>query len=188
MKVHYSTPYGLDGNIGKAYNEYVRTLPADDWVCLRDGDTMFLHPEWGRQVQAIAERAQEEQYSLLGCKTNRLRSGFQMMPGMEHVSDMKHHHYVADEAYNVFGPEIYEVYNVLAAFFWLMPVKVVQDNPFPENTIHFDSIYCRHLYSNGHKLGLAVGLYVYHLYRIWSNHKDLGYDYQHLLPNKQHKQ
>jgi hypothetical protein len=50
LKIFYSNPFDLDKNIGKAYNEYLASINAndDDWIVLQDGDILYLTPDWGK--------------------------------------------------------------------------------------------------------------------------------------------
>lgn len=45
--IWYFKPYADDKNLGRAYNQYCRLVPDDDWICLMDGDSMFLNSNWG---------------------------------------------------------------------------------------------------------------------------------------------
>lgn len=50
IKIWYFTPYSLEKAIGKAYNEYCKIVPKDDWICLMDGDAMFLQSNFGHII------------------------------------------------------------------------------------------------------------------------------------------
>src|SRR5699024_9945471 len=52
-KVFYSTPWRSDKNIGGANNEFISMLPDDSWVCIMDGDAMWLRPDWGKCVEQV---------------------------------------------------------------------------------------------------------------------------------------
>ena len=43
--IHYITPGHSDKNYGKAINDTIRHLPDNDWICLRDIDTMPAYHE-----------------------------------------------------------------------------------------------------------------------------------------------
>ena len=45
MKIFQITPYGLDGDLGKAYNDHIKHFPDDSWILVRDEDTMVLTPK-----------------------------------------------------------------------------------------------------------------------------------------------
>jgi len=49
------TPYASDRNLGRAYNEAMDRLRADDWAVFIDHDAMNTTREWGRLIEeAIA--------------------------------------------------------------------------------------------------------------------------------------
>lgn len=43
------TPYALDRNLGRAYNEHMRLLPDDAWAIFVDHDAMHTTRDWYRQ-------------------------------------------------------------------------------------------------------------------------------------------
>ncbi len=180
MKIHYLTPYSIEKNIGKAYNEACELVPDGDWICLRDGDTMFLTPEWGQHIQQIAEVAIQSNYALVGCMTNRLATNSRQIIGEYDNHDIKYHHMGAINRRELYGNEIIDFQHVLAAHFLLFPRSTWDKVKFAEKTVHFDTLFSNSVAKWG-KLGLATGLYIYHMYRIWSDQRQPQYDYQHLI-------
>lgn len=61
----------------------------------------------------------------------------------------------------------------------LFPKRVWNQVKFKENINYFDDEFSKEVIKKGGKLGLMKGLYVYHLYRIWSE-KPIG-DRGHLI-------
>ena len=45
--IHHVVPW-MTGNIGGGLNAAIERLPDDAWICARDGDTLFLMPQWGK--------------------------------------------------------------------------------------------------------------------------------------------
>jgi hypothetical protein len=75
IKVHHITPGQSDLNWGEAINDIIWELPDDDWVCLRDIDTMPLHHRvFFKQCEDIANA---NEFDLVSCMTNRLGVGYQ---------------------------------------------------------------------------------------------------------------
>lgn len=182
MRIHYLTPYSIEKNIGKAYNEACALIPNGDWICLRDGDTMFLTPEWGEHIYSIAKQAEHDGISLVGCITNRLStSSKQLEPGMYNIHDIKEHVPIAKRLRQEHGSVITPVNYVVSGMFMLMPKETWAMAPFKENTVHFDSIFSNDIARAGGKLGIAKGLYIYHGYRLFSTQKHPQYDYKHLI-------
>lgn len=182
MNINYITPYSVEKNIGKAYNQACERVPEGDWICIRDGDTMFLTPDWGEFIMNIAFRAKSQGYSLIGCMQNRLSTtSQQLVPGAYNQHDIRYHHSVAVNHAAKYGHEIQPFPHVIAGSFMLFPKSTWLMNPFIENTVHFDTGFSNETVRNGGRLGIAPGLYLYHMYRIWSDHAHPQFDYKHLI-------
>lgn len=165
-RVWYSTPFAVDKNIGRAYNEFCDHVPDGDWICLRDGDTMFLHPHWGKQIHDVITGAGRE-YDLMGCITNRLKSTRQLYEGkFSEDSDIMNHKKIADDLYRNKYSSVRNAAHEIAGLFMLFPKVTWKKNPFHENTIHFDSIFSANVLTAGGKVGLLEGLYLFHYYRF----------------------
>jgi len=67
--IWYFTPYATDKNYFKAIDAYMKVVPENDWVCLRDGDTMFLYSDFGHKLQGYIDRYPNT--GLFTCVTNR---------------------------------------------------------------------------------------------------------------------
>src|SRR5437899_11906939 len=78
--IRYITPYSLTKNFGGAINEECDRAGKDDWICLRDGDTMFLRPNWGQKI-ADAIYLHGDHFQLMGCMMNRLNDTHQLYGG-----------------------------------------------------------------------------------------------------------
>ena len=68
MNVRIRTPYSIDKNLGKAYNEEMALIPDGDAACFLDGDMMFTIPDYGH---VINEYANLYPNAVLTCWTNR---------------------------------------------------------------------------------------------------------------------
>lgn len=165
MTIHYLTPYSVEKNIGKAYNEACALIPDGDWICIRDGDTMFLTDHWGSQIEDIVSNNQE--YSLIGCLTNRLRASHQLYHGeFSANSDVLHHQAIAERLHQDHYSEVIETQKGVAGMFMLFPKKIWQRVQFRENSAAFDAFFCREIKKKGEMIGVAQGLYVFHKYRL----------------------
>ena len=67
--IYYITPGHSDKNLGREINNFVKLVNDDDWICLRDIDTMpAYHEKFFEQVEELAK----SDYGLIGCMTNRI--------------------------------------------------------------------------------------------------------------------
>lgn len=157
--IYHITPYN-EGNIGKGLNDHISLLPEDAWICLRDQDTLLFDGS-GALIDAIVE--QNKDYSLIGCMTNRLGTKDQLAPGMMDEENMTKHKQVFLDLFSLI---VSPVSHVLAGVFMLFPKSVwVKVGGFKEQSIHFDQQFTTDVRRKGGKVGLAKGLYVFHLYR-----------------------
>lgn len=176
MNVWYSNPYSTEKNIGKALNEFCALIPDDDWICLQDGDIMYLTPDWGRQIDEVV-KTHGNKFKLFGCVTNRLGRPSQRYQGeFSDNHDVKHHYEIAKQLESEHWSEVEDITKSkrVAGMFMLFPKSLWNKIKFKENRIDFDDCFCVDVLRAGGKLGLMKGLYVYHAYRIWANvpHRD----------------
>lgn len=178
IKVWYSNPYSTEKNIGKALNEFCTNVPDGDWICLQDGDMIYLTPDWGKQIEDVI-RQHGSKYSLFGATTNRLGRDIQRYKGeFSNNHDMKYHHDLAVKLSKEEWATVKPVQKV-AGMLMLFPKSLWNRIKFQENDAAFDDAFSNAVKSMGKKMAVMKGLYVYHLYRIWSD-KPVG-DKTHLL-------
>lgn len=160
INVIYSTPARSDKNIGKAYNDFMETVPAGAWVCLRDGDTMFTTSDWPKHIEdIIAENG--DKYDLIGCKTNRLRGEHQLIDGMFEEDSITAH---INKAKEIRSNEV-EPSKAIAGLCLIFKKDLWNKVKFRQNSITFDTHFCQDAKKVGARIGIATGLYIFHLYR-----------------------
>jgi len=169
--IFHTTPYSITKNIGRAYNEACDLAPDDAWICIRDGDTMFLQPNWGDIIHATV-RDHGEYYALVGCFMNRLADTHQLhQRTFNESSDIKEHMRIAQERHNQYRETIHPINStqIIAGAFMLFPKWVWEKTPFRENRADFDIWFNRDIRSAGSgMIGIIPGLYIFHLYRMWA--------------------
>lgn len=180
--IHYLTPFDTDKNIGRAYNEEIERIGGDDdWFVIRDGDTMFTTPDWGKHISDAIMR-NGDSYGLIGAMTNRIGSGHQCIDGMFDVYDLREHVRtgieVADKSYGV----IEDTDKGVAGFFMAFKKKTWRELKFTEDIKEakiFDTVFYKKVRAAGLKVGLMKGIYLVHLYRILSDNPRM--DTKHLI-------
>lgn len=175
MIIHYITPFSTSNNIGKEYNERISELPSDSYVCLRDGDTMFLTPDWGNQIDAIIKDNQH--YDVITCKTNRIGLDDLVALGMDN-SDMSKQIECATTVWDLFKTAVSPT-PIAPGMLMIFHKSLWLKHKFVEKSIIFDKQFSDAVIKGGGKIGVALGLYVFHLYR-W-NSKAPKSDIKHLL-------
>lgn len=169
MNIFYITPYTSERNrhgfpnIGGAINSNISTLPDNCHICLRDGDTMFLTSDWGTQIEQIIEANPD--YDLITCMTNRLGVKEQLINGQFTEGDISHQIEVAKTSWQDHGTTV--IPTRLAAGLCMIFHKSLWSKVggFPEFDITFDRVFSQKVIKAGRKIGIAKGLYIFHLYR-----------------------
>lgn len=176
MAIHYISPYSTTKNIGGAINDAINALnvPDSDWIVHLDQDAMWLLPDSKARLERILSTTD---YDILGPVTNRLAMPYQLASGMFDVTDIKIHFEVAKKLES----DIVEPYpHVLAAFCLCFRISTwKQLGGFKQNDVTFDLMFSLMAHKAKMKLGLMVGIYIFHSYRIWSD--NAKNDIKHLL-------
>lgn len=166
LEVFFISPYH-EANIGKGINRSIELLPDNSWICLTDSDTMFLLPTSQRLIFDIIKNNSD--YDLIGCTTNRLGSAYQCYNNkMSEISDINYHKYIADKCAKKYGTTVEETSEneVIAGCLMLFRKSLWNEIKFEERSIQLDIIFNKELRKRNKKIGLAKGLYVFHMYRL----------------------
>src|SRR5690606_33279216 len=170
--IHYLTPYDSGKNIGKAYNEAIERIGDDnDWIVVRDGDTLFPTPQWGKHIEDALMKVGDH-YQLIGAMTNRIGSEHQRVPGMFEVWDMREHVKKAQELQEKHYADVEETDKGVAGFFLAFRKKTWKQIKFTENpneARRFDTVFYKAVRAAKMRVGIMKGLYIVHLYRPLSS-------------------
>lgn len=170
--IHYISPYSTTTppNIGGAINAAIRQLsPADDdWIVHVDQDVCFLRPDTKAQIEQVLAATD---YDVLGCLTNRLSGNHQLYAREFNASsDMLEHIAIANHCHERHYGQVVETDINLAAFLMAFRVRTWKSvGGFREHSIRFDSEFTDAVQGKGGRLGIMQGVYVFHLYRMWSD-------------------
>lgn len=176
--IHYISPFSVTKNIGKAINDAIIQLNAndEDWICHLDQDVMWLLPDSKTQLEHILNNTN---CHVLGPLTNRLAQGYQLVPNMFDKFDIRDHIACATELRANYST-VKEVSCVLAGFCLCFKVSTWKTiGGFVENSLQFDSQFSIATQRKGFKKGIMAGLYVFHGYRMWSDNPKT--DIKHLI-------
>jgi len=181
MNIFYLSPYSPnenpnDNNIGGVYNYQISCLPDDAWICLLDHDAMFLRSDTKRQIHEIVSR---NEYDVYGCVTNRLASTYQLYNGeFSEETDILKHIEIANELHRDYYGQVHPSTEILAGVCLIFSKATWSKvGGFKENSIRLDIEFCEDVMKFG-KIGLMLGVYIFHLYRMGS--KNPKFDIGHL--------
>lgn len=176
INVHHITPGRSDKNLGLSINQIIQGLPDDDWICLRDIDTIpMYHEKFFIQCEELAESGKADLY---GCMTNRLGLPYQVVEGMYNETDISVHRATAMQLYKDYGNEVEILNETIAGLFMLFSKQTwLKVGGYPQGKIYdntgmVDWKFCKAIKREGLKIGLAKGVYLFHWYRMDKDRKD----------------
>jgi hypothetical protein len=177
IKVHHITPARSDKNFGKAINDLIKDLPEEDWICLRDIDTLPVnHVAFIKQCETIAK---ENKADLISCMTGRLGLTYQLVDGVMSDNDSISKEIKKAEMLNTrFGCSVDIIEDTVAGVMMLFPKSLWESvGGFKQGGIliegsMLDYHFCMAAKKLGYKIGIAKGVYLFHLYRWGKNRKD----------------
>lgn len=165
MEIRHITPFSTSLNIGGEYNKCISELPNDCWVVVRDGDTMFLTPDWGKQIEEIITANPD--YDLITCMTNRIGiPDLCVKSQMFDEPDIRLHIDLALSASRGCRTLVEPTHCAPGMLMIFHKSVWVKAGGFEENTIFFDKRFSKAVTKYGGKIGVARGLYILHLYRF----------------------
>lgn len=172
IKIWDICPFSSKKELGKCHNEFISLIPKDDYVLIRDPDTMYLHPHQRTWIEEIVEKHGNE-WDLLGCMTNRVGvhnqcygSNFVLHRERDVIfneTDIKQH-FLLEKDCRSMGNTISET-NLIAGFFMLFKRSLWDKIKFEEG-IDFDIKFCNAVKKAGGKIGIMHGIYLWHSYRL----------------------
>jgi hypothetical protein len=177
MRVFIRTPYSLEKNLGKAYNEEMAMIPDGDAACFIDGDCMFLNSNYGTILHNYAN---EHQDSILTCWINRIHplATGQLFPG---IADWTVQQCLeqADKIKDLTCTTL--LTGSVSGTLMIVPKKIWDRYKFCEvntyrpsepNLLGCDNHYTNLVRGNGVKVKRMNGLLIYHQYRLLTGKKD----------------
>lgn len=164
VQIRFIQPFSQSKNIGFEYNQCISELPDDCYVVLRDMDTLPLRSDWGNQIYKVIEA--NPAYQIIGCMTNRLRAPYQLVKGkFSDDPDISNHIEIANQLWDEKGTLVTEV-PLVAGMCMIFHKSICEQIKFDENTIFFDKRFCEQARKLKMKIGVARGVYLFHLYRF----------------------
>ena len=152
--------------LGDAYNKFMELLPNDnDWACLIDHDVMFTRKNWFHQLNDIIKKHPE--YDCFVAMTNRIGSPWQKRGDLKNSNDIIEHRKLGekiqkeqyDKVVNPPGKSLFSGFLILVKKgIW----KKVKFGFGQDGSAGVDNEFHKRLKHAGFKVGLMLGVYVYH--------------------------
>lgn len=165
------TPYSLDKNLGKAYNEAAAMITTE-WICFIDHDVMFLRPDAIKMMHSYAELYPDT--GLFTCFTNRIHplAKDQLLDNVSDHDGIRHHQMIAGDRISYF-PNVTSIEHEISGFLMLFKKSTWEKIKFVESgeCLGVDNDFSRKILEAAMEILRMDGLYVWHSYRL-NNIKD----------------
>ena len=181
MRVHIRTPYSIEKNLGKAYNEEMAMIPEGDAACFIDGDVCFLTPDYGHILNHYHKSYPN---AVLTCWTNRIHqlSKGQLYDTLSNGDDIRSCiQYAKKLADAGFCDSLSEITGPVSGFLLVIPksvwhkIKFTETNnyrPGEPNLLGVDNDFTNKVRAAGIPILRMNGLLVWHSYRLLTGSKE----------------
>lgn len=168
--LYFVTPYHK-GDLGFGYNDILKKFKHDDWVCVMDGDVMFLNNDFGEQILNVIKKNPEA--GIITCLTNRIGSQSQLYNEiMSEEGDIRKHKIIANDLHEKNYEKVTKIDEPISGFLLCFQISTFKKaGMFDSGILHID----RHFANRVRELGKPIlrmdGLYVLHYYRLNEGHR-----------------
>lgn len=169
MKIHVCTPFDVDKNLAKAYNEAFENCPDDDWLCVIDYDVCFLTPN---SIPIMYEYIKSyPDAGMFVCRTNRIHrlQLCQLADDVPSDNDSIGYWMQRAEEAEKWKGIVSNVTGPVSGFLMLVSKKTWMENKIPENLskcLGVDNQFSKSVLSSGKRILCMEGLLVWHTYRL----------------------
>jgi RNase P subunit RPR2 len=185
--IWFFTPYSFNQRLFDSMDKYMNLVSDEnDWICFLDGDTAFLLPNFGHQIQTYITKFPDT--GLFTCYASRCHYAFQKRKGCdENNPDILYHREQAETIYKSLHGEVKEVNRRVAGHLLVIQKKTwikiraevkrmvaKQD----KRILGVDTKISNAILSSGLKIRLMRGIYILHYLRLKEGY---GHD-KHLKP------
>ncbi len=161
------SPWRADKDLGKAYNDAFKLIGEDDWLCLRDKDTLFLTHDAPKIIESYVDMLPNA--GIFTCYTNRisLSSKHQLLQDkIDDRADMRLHIQIAEMKKQKFTYT--ELHSFISGFLMVISKRTWNDHKFKEGAgcLGIDNEYSQRILDAGLKIVRMNSVYLWHSYRL----------------------
>jgi hypothetical protein len=174
MKIRYITPFSSERNafgcpnIGGEYNLVISEVPDDCYIVLRDQDTLPLTSDFGAHIERIIK--DNPDYDLITCFTNRIAIPELCISSLFNETDITAHIEQSKTSWARNGSSVVPFHLCPGYLMIFSKSTWAKAGGFKNYSITFDKEFSASVMKTGGKIGIATGLYLFHLYR-WGKAK-----------------
>lgn len=168
--LHIVDPYDNNLNLGAAYNKTMSYFGQDDWVCLKDHDTLFLLPDTIRHISRYTELFPNA--GILTCYTNRLANGEQLTGARCSENDSIRNHITVAKAIEAGLYSTTRMIKPISGFLMVIRKSTWDRVKFDDGCLGVDNKYHLKIVAAGMDVLRMNGIYVWHTYRLINGVRD----------------
>ena len=167
-------PFSETKNLGKAYNDHIKYLPENSWICVQDYDTCFLDHRFYNNTLAYIKQFPNQ--GIFTCLTNRTLCKEQRLNGeIYENADIRYWREVSLITHK--KPMSLKDINKEISGFCMVFNKSVWEKAgrFMEREgrcLGIDNNFCWNVLEKGFKIGLMENVFCFHYYRLNEGIKD----------------
>lgn len=172
MKIHKVTPFAIDKNLGKAFNEEFSRCPDGDWLCTTDIDVLLLTSD---SINIMTRYTELYPDAMFLCRSNR--SGSQQQRLGAHVSENDSIRYWTNAAlqlqkYQYTVTQVTD--NIISGFLMLISKSIWNAVKFREDLmcLGVDRDFVGRFLNAGYKVYIMDEVIVWHTYRLLQGRKN----------------
>lgn len=178
--IYFFTPYSFTKKLYDAWDDYMNMVGnPDDWVCMMDGDTLFLISDFGNQMQDYIDKYPDA--GLFTCYASRTSRPFLRWPGADMTNPSLIYHRTKAEMIKIaHHGKVVDLKNndalgylmLIKKSTWLLVREQVRQWTADKNILGVDTRISRAIRQTGMKIYLMNGMYLLHYYRMKDGEKD----------------
>lgn len=171
--LYFFTPYSFDKKLFEAIDSCMELIRnSEDWVCLLDGDTAFLLPDFGHQIQSYIDAFPET--GLFTCYASRCHYNCQLYEFSDsNNTDILYHRTKAEEVYCRHNGRVKEINRRIAGHLmvikkktWLLIREEVKQSSGDKLILGVDTKISNAILRANLKIHLMKGMYIFHYLRL----------------------
>lgn len=164
------------GGLKQAYKQCFDMLPNDeDWAVLCDRDILWFQPNFIEWIKDYIEAHPET--GMFTAYASRCSYEWQIRRGTKDTPDMRYHMQQASEVQKL-HPKVKPIDGNVSGHVMVIK-KAVWNQMWPHlevtptiknhDVLGVDTLMSKWMHANGYPIYLMRGIYVYHLFRLWSD-------------------
>ena len=178
MDIYHFMPFSLEFDYAQEINKYVKMVPDDDdWICIWDGDTIRVQPQWGNHIEQMIKANLD--YDLLITLATRIGCHYQRLnKSISSQRDLVQLHKMVDRQFkniDSFRAVPVDDCKLLSGFLLCFRKRTAVEIPFTKSRtgiLNVDGNYGAAFQAAGKRVGLVKKIAVVHYYRLNKNRKD----------------